>query len=92
VPQGEPFGLYIDVPTDAAYQVYLLRLVDPKGQSRTLRALSYEDAQKTQVVEVNPGQSSGAYQIVVLGLSDKESDPGKAAILATMKFSVEFST
>jgi hypothetical protein len=91
VPQGEPFGLYIDVPTDAAYQAYLLRLVDPKGQSRTLRALSYEEAQKTQVVEVNPDRSPGAYQIGVLGLSNKESDPGKAAILATMKFSVEFS-
>jgi Putative zinc-finger len=91
VRSGEPFGLYIDVPTDAAYRTYLLRLVDPKGQSMILRALSYEEAQKTQVVEVNPGQSPGAYQIVVLGLSNKESDPGKAAILATMKFSVEFS-
>jgi hypothetical protein len=90
VPQGEPFGVYIDVPTDASYQAYLLRLVDPKGQSTILRTLSYEEAQKTQVVEVNPGQSPGAYQIVVLGLTNKDSDPGKAAILATMKFSVEF--
>jgi hypothetical protein len=90
VRSGEPFGLYLDVPTDAAYQAYLLRLVDPKDQSRILRALSYEEAQKTQVVEVNPGQSPGAYQIVVLGLRNNETDPGKAAILATMKFSVEF--
>jgi len=39
----------------------------PKGQTRILRALSYEEAQKTQVVEVNPDRSPGAYQIGVLG-------------------------
>src|SRR5260370_4886543 len=87
---GERFGLYADVPTDTAYRVYILRLVDAAGHSALLRSLSYEEAQKTQVVEVNPGERSGSYEIVVSGLPKPESDPGKATILATMKFTVEF--
>lgn len=87
----ERFGLYMDVPADAAYRTYLLRLVDPAGHSMILRSLSYEEAQKTQVVEVNPGEGTGAYQIVVLGLTSLESNPGKGTLLGAMKFSVEFS-
>ncbi len=90
VKPGERFGLYADVPTDTAYRVYILRLVDAAGHSAVLRSLSYEEAQKTQVVEVNPGERSGSYEIVVSGLPKLESDPGKATILATMKFTVEF--
>ncbi len=90
VRQGEPFGLYVEIPADVAFQSYLLRLEDTAGQSTILRSVSYAEAQKTQVVEVNPGSHSGAYQLVVLGLTSLESDPGKATILATMKFSVEF--
>ncbi len=79
VPPGERFGLYVEVPADVTYRTYFLR------------SLSYEEAQKTQVVEVNPGNRSGAYQLVVAGLTSPESDPVKATNLATMKFSVEFT-
>ena len=88
---GERFGLYVDVPADPACRAYLLRLVDPTGHSVLLRSLSYEEAQKTQVVEVNPGEWSGSYQVVVSGLPSLESDPAKATILATMKFIIEFN-
>src|SRR5713101_1972069 len=90
VKPGERFGLYADVHTETAYRVYILRFVDAAGHSAVLRSLSYEEAQKTQVVEVNPGERSGSYEIVVSGLPKLESDPGKATILATMKFTVEF--
>jgi hypothetical protein len=86
---GERFGLYVDVPTDAAYGSYLLRLEDPEGRSMNLSAVSPAEAQKTQVVEVNAGNRSGAYQLVVLGLRSPESDRAKATVLATMKFHVE---
>ncbi len=91
VPPGERFGLYVEVPADVTYRTYFLRLVDPAGHAAVLRSLSYEEAQKTQVVEVNPGNRSGAYQLVVAGLTSPESDPVKATNLATMKFSVEFT-
>jgi hypothetical protein len=88
---GERFGLYLDVPTDAVYSSYLLRLEDPSGQSAILSTVSSAQAQKTQVVEVNPGSRSGAYQLVVLGLTAQNADPVKAPILATIKFNVEFT-
>lgn len=87
----EEFGLYVDVPANAAYRAYLVRLVDPTGHSEVLPSLSYEEAQKTLVVKVNPGERSGSYQLVVSGLPSPESDPAKATILATMKFRVEFT-
>ncbi len=87
---NESFGIYVDVPTDAAYRSYVLRLEDPAGHSLNLTTVSYTEAQKTQVLEVNPGRRSGAYQIVVLGLANDASDAAKAPVLATMKFHVEF--
>lgn len=90
VQRGERFGLYVDVPVDASYRTYVLRMEDPAGNSTILRSLSYEEAQKTQVVEVNPGSRGGAYQLVVLGSTFPESDPAKGSVLATMEFIVEF--
>lgn len=88
---GEPFGVYLDVPADASYRAYVLKLEDPAGHSVILRTLTYEEAQRTQVVEVNPGSRAGAYQLVVLGSSSPESDPAKGAVLAKVKFNVELS-
>src|SRR5713101_6957163 len=87
----EPFGLYVDVPNDPAYNTYELRLEDPAGNSTTLRTVSYAQAQKTVVVEVPLGKGPGVYQIVVLGLTAPQGDPNKAPVLARMKFGVEFS-
>jgi hypothetical protein len=89
VRSGERFGLYVDVPADPAYRAYPLRLVHPTGDSEDLGSVSYEEAQKTINVDVNAGDG-GSYQLVVSGLPSPESDPGKATVLATMKFSVEF--
>jgi hypothetical protein len=88
---GEAFGVYVDVPADASYRAYVLKLEDPAGHSVILRTLTYEEAQKTQVVEVNAGGQSGAYQLVVLGSSGPESDPAKGTVLASVKFNVELS-
>jgi Putative zinc-finger len=87
---GEPFGVYVDIPADASYRAYVLKLEDPAGHSVILRTLTYEEAQKTQVVEVNPGRRAGAYQLVVLGSSIPESDPAKGSVLATIRFIVAF--
>ena len=90
VRQGESFGLLVDVPVDSAFRSYVLKLEDPSGNSMILRTLSYEEAQKTVVVQVNPDGHPGAYRLVIVGLSGTEGDPNKGTILATMKFSVEF--
>jgi len=43
------------------------------------------------VVQVTPEQA-GAYQIVVLGLTDQAADAAHAPVLATMKFGIELGT
>lgn len=85
---GEPFGLYLDVPAEPAYTSYGLRLEDPDGKTKMLRAVSYSEAQKTVVVEFTPAKP-GAYKIVVLGFREQLSDPTQAPVLATMRFEVE---
>lgn len=85
---GEPLGLYLDVPAEPAYTSYGLRLEDPDGGTKMLRAVSYSEAQKTVVVEFTPAKP-GAYKIVVLGFTEQLSDPTRAPVLATMKFDVE---
>ena len=91
VKPNEVFGLFVDVPVDKAYSFYVLRLEGPTGQTTNLSTVPYAEAQKTLVAKVNPREQSGAYQIVVLGLTGKDSDAGKAPTLGTMKFIVEFA-
>jgi hypothetical protein len=81
----------VDVPVDKAYSTYVLRLEDPDGHTTTLSTVSYAEAKRTVVVKVNPWEQSGAYQIVVLGLTSQGADPSKGTTLATMKFDVEFA-
>lgn len=91
VKPNQVFGLFVEVPVDKAYSFYVLRLEDPAGHATTLSTVSSAEAQKTVVAKVNPWEQSGAYQIVVLGLTGQDADPAKAATLATMKFNVEFA-
>ena len=87
---NQPVGLYVDVPADAAYSSYGISVQDPSGKTIPLRLLSYAEAQKTQVLIINPG-AAGNYAVVVLGQakSDVGSSTGKE--LARMQFTVVFS-
>src|SRR5260370_37870489 len=53
---GERYGIYAYVPTDTAYRVYIVPLVAAPGPSPAFPPLPHKEAQKTQVVEVNPGE------------------------------------
>jgi hypothetical protein len=87
---NQPVGLYVDVPADAAYSKYGISVQDPSGKTIPLRSLSYAEAQKTQVLVINPG-AAGNYAVVVWGQakSDVGSSTGKE--LARMQFTVVFS-
>ncbi len=89
VAAGEPFGLYVDVPADPAFSTYLLRLEDPSGASSPLRSLTALEAQKTQVVTVQPGKRSGKFTLVISGLTAPGADASSAKELARLQFSVE---
>jgi len=89
VAPGEPFGLYVDVPAEPAFSTYLLRLQDPSGASSPLRSLTAQEAQKTQVVTVQPGKRSGKFTLVISGITASGADASSAKELARLQFSVE---
>lgn len=84
---NEPLGFYVDVPADGAHSLYLLRLEDPDGKSALLRSVTAEEAQKTQVVVVNPGNLAGKYAVVILGR--KSPDASSADEVARLQFVIE---
>jgi hypothetical protein len=86
----EPIGLYVDVPADPAYLTYEIRLQEPSGETIPLRSLSYAEAEKTQIVMINPGKRAGKYVMVVLGLAKPGAD-ASAKELARLQFTVEFN-
>src|SRR5882757_5019915 len=69
---NQPVGLYVDVPADAAYSTYEIALVDPWGKITPVRSLRYDEAQKTQVVVVNPSKISGKYILVISGQTNSQ--------------------
>jgi len=89
VAPGEPFGLYLDVPADPAFSTYLLRLQGPSGASSPLRSLTALEAQKTQVVTVQPGKRSGKFTLVISGITAPGADASSAKELARLQFLVE---
>ena len=86
----QSFGLYVDVPYDPAYSTYVLRLESPSGTSSSLRSLTSEEAQRTQIVTINPGRQAGKYVIVVSGLPVARADTSAAKELARLQFTIEF--
>ena len=86
----EPLGLYVDAPADATYSTYDIRLDDPNGKTIPLRSLSYAEAQKTQVVVVNPGKTAGKYSLRIFGRAKSEQGTATAE-LARLQFVVEFN-
>jgi hypothetical protein len=89
VPRGQSFGLYVDVPVDPAYTAYFLRLESPSGSSIPLRSLSASEAQKTQVITLNPDRQPGKYTIVISGLANVSANASSAKELARLQFTVE---
>jgi hypothetical protein len=89
VAPDEPFGLYVDVPADAAHSSYELRLEDPAGRLSVLRSVGSEEAKKTQVVVVNPGKRAGRYAIVVTGVPADGRGSAAPEELGRLEFTVE---
>ena len=88
--RNQPVGLYVDVPADAAYSSYGISVQDPSGKTIPLRSLSYAEAQKTQVLVINPG-AAGNYAVVVLGQAKSDVGSATGKELARMQFTVVFS-
>jgi hypothetical protein len=87
----ELIGLYVDVPADPAYSAYDIRLQDPTGKTTPVRSISYAEAQKTQVVIVNPDTRPGNYVLVISGRAASGEATAAAKELARLQFEIEFA-
>lgn len=86
---NQPVGLYVDVPADPAYSGYDITLQKPDGSSQALRSLSFAEAQKTQVIVVNPASLAGTYTLLISGHKAGAAD-GPSTELARIQFTIAF--
>jgi hypothetical protein len=80
---NQPFGLYIDIPVDPEISNYNVSVQDPSGKTILSSSLNYVQAQKTQVLVINPEKKSGKYTLVIIGQP-------KPTELARIPFTVDF--
>ncbi len=80
---NQPFGLYVDIPVDPEISNYKVSVQDPSGKTILSSALDYAQAQKTQVLVINPEEKSGKYTLVIIGQP-------KPKELARIPFTVDF--
>jgi hypothetical protein len=75
--------LYIDIPVDPEISNYNVSVQDPSGKTILSSSLNYVQAQKTQVLVINPEKKSGKYTLVIIGQP-------KPTELARIPFTVDF--
>jgi hypothetical protein len=80
---NQPFGLYIDIPVDPEISNYNVSVQDPSAKTILSSSLNYSQAQKTQVLVINPEKKSGKYTLVIIGQP-------KPTELARIHFTVDF--
>ena len=80
---NRPFGLYVDIPVDPEISNYKVSVQDPSGKTILSSSLDSAQAQKTQVLVINPEKNSGKYTLVIVGQP-------KPTELARMHFTVDF--
>jgi hypothetical protein len=80
---NQPFGLYVDIPVTPEISNYKVSVQDPSGKTILSSSLNSAQAQKTQVLVINPDKNSGEYTLVIIGQP-------KPTELARIHFTVDF--
>lgn len=86
---GQPFALYLDIPTDPPYPSYLVRLQSSNGATRDLLTLSSAEIQKPPLLQMPADLAAADYTIQVLGLPRAAASPAAASPVAGFSFRVE---
>jgi hypothetical protein len=81
---NQPFGLYVDIPVDREIANYQVSVQDPAGKTILSSSLDSAQAQKTQVLVINPEKKSGEYTLVIVGQP-------KPTELARIHFTIDFT-
>ncbi|HUK47040.1 MAG TPA: zf-HC2 domain-containing protein [Terriglobales bacterium] len=79
VRKGEPFLLFVDIPTDNRFVSYSAHMFDPSGHEVWSLPVTTEAARDTVSIQIPGQQNSGTYSLLVRGVGNDghTSDVGR---------------
>ena len=92
VPANKPFSLYIDIPPEKQFPLYVCELVNASGATEYSLNISGQEAQNSVQLLIPPATlKPGNYAAVVRGLATPESGDSTGTELARYPFTLAFS-
>jgi Putative zinc-finger len=86
VHKGQPFLVFVDIPSEARFSSYTAEMFDPAGRSVWSLPVTNEAARDTVSIRIPGQQDSGTYTLVVRGIENG----GNTADLARFPFELRF--
>jgi hypothetical protein len=92
VPSNKPFSLYIDIPPEKQFPLYVCELVNASGATEYSLNISGQEAQNSVQLLIPPATlKPGNYAVVVRGLATPESTASTGTEIARYPFTLAFS-
>ncbi len=92
VPANKPFSLYIDIPPEKQFPLYVCELVNASGATEYSLNISGQEAQNSVQLLIPPATlKPGKYAVVVGGLATRESAASTGTEVARYPFTLAFS-
>jgi hypothetical protein len=92
VPSNKPFSLYIDIPPERQFPMYVSELVNASGATEYSLNISGQEAQNSVQLLIPPATlKPGNYAVVVRGLATAESAASARTEIARYPFRLAFS-
>ncbi len=92
VPSNKPFSLYIDIPPEKQFPLYVCEFVNASGATEYSLNISGQEAQNSVQLLIPPATlKPGNYAVVVRGLATPESVASSGTEIARYPFTLAFS-
>ncbi len=92
VPANKPFSLYIDIPPEKQFPLYVCELVNASGATEYFLNISGQEAQNSVQLLIPPATlKPGSYAVVERGLATAESAASPGTEIARYPFTLAFS-
>jgi Putative zinc-finger len=92
VSANKPFSLYIDIPPEKQFPLYLCEFVNASGATEYSLNISGQEAQNSVQLLITPATlKPGNYAVVVRGLAKPESAASSGTEIARYPFGLAFS-
>jgi hypothetical protein len=92
VPANKPFSLYIDIPPEKQFPLYVCELLNASGATEYSLNISGQEAQNSVQLLIPPATLKPAnYAVVVRGLATPESAASTGTEIARYPFTLAFS-